>query len=64
MSNDEYEKKIDDPKKRPNLIESGSWDRDYPVERKLWKNNKVKFTTVKQFKTQTIWYKNKMKENN
>ena len=36
------------------------------VERQLWKNNKVKYSIIKQFKTQTIQTKHgiKMKEKN
>jgi len=28
--------------------------KDFPVGRQPWKNNKVKYSTVKQFKTQTM----------
>jgi hypothetical protein len=60
MWNDEFEKKINfnkQPKKRPNLIELKSWDKNYPIGRQSWKNDKVKFPTVKQFKTKKIWIK-------
>jgi hypothetical protein len=44
-------------KKNLNLIGLKSWDNNYLTGGKLWKNDKVKFPTIKQFKTQTIWIK-------